>query len=53
MRKGDFEYEELVARAEEQLQRVEEAFRLCELPERPDSERANEVVLEIREAIEG
>lgn len=49
VRRGEFAYEELVARAEEQLVRVEAAFEACELPERPDRDRVIDVLLEIRE----
>lgn len=49
VRAGDFAYDDLVARAEETLRQVEEEFAQSELPERPDRERANDVLLEIRE----
>lgn len=49
VRRGEFAYEELVARAEVQLERVEAAFERCDLPERPDRERVVDLLLEIRE----
>jgi hypothetical protein len=48
VRKGEFQYEELVPRAEEQLQRVEEAFARSPLPDQPDPDLAEERLLQIR-----
>ncbi|MDQ8188740.1 DNA polymerase beta superfamily protein [Roseibacillus persicicus] len=48
VRAGEFSYEELVARAEEQVQRVEEAFAKSTLPARPDEAKVSEVLHEIR-----
>lgn len=48
VREGEFSYEELVARAEEQVLRVEEAFARSALPERPDEKKVCEVLNEIR-----
>ena len=51
VRRGEFQYEELVARAEEKLERVEEAYEKCALPDQPDRLQANEIILEIRHAM--
>ena len=50
VRAGEFSYEELVVRAEEQLDRVGAAFEASTLPESPDQRQVSEVLLEIREA---
>lgn len=50
VRAGEFSYEELVARAEEQLVEVQAAFDSSSLPEAPDRERVNSLLVEIREA---
>lgn len=50
VRAGEFTYEELVARAEEQMARVEESFAQSTLPERPDRAAIAEVLSEIRDA---
>ncbi len=49
VRAGEFEYEELVARAEEQLEEVREAFERSDLPDCPDRTRANELLVAMRE----
>ena len=51
VRAGEFGYEELVDRAEEQAERVSSAFERSALPERPDSVRVAEVLQEIRESL--
>lgn len=48
VRRGEFPYEDLVQRAEEQLQRVEEAFDRSDLPAQPDSGEVERRLLEIR-----
>ena len=53
VRSGEFDYEELVARAEEQLRDVEEAFKASSLPERPDRDRINALLVQIREVCAG
>jgi len=50
IRAGEFEYEELVSRAEGQLADVVAAFEVSELQEVPDRDRVNQVLVEIREA---
>jgi predicted nucleotidyltransferase len=48
IRAGEFSYEDLLVRAEEQLARVEAAFSRSSLPETPDHKAAMRSVLEIR-----
>ncbi|MGC4013078.1 MAG: nucleotidyltransferase domain-containing protein [Luteolibacter sp.] len=48
VRAGEFEYEELVERAEQQLVRVREAFEQSSLPDEPDRDRINALLVEIR-----
>lgn len=48
IRAGEFSYEELLVRAEEQLARAEAAFARSALPEAPDRDAAIKSVLEIR-----
>jgi predicted nucleotidyltransferase len=48
VRAGEFSYEELLARAEQQLLRVEAAFATCKLPEMPDAQAARHALLTIR-----
>jgi len=47
---GDFKYEELLKIADEKLEIMEQIFSKSTLPERPSRERAQEVLLEVREA---
>ncbi|MEO7099127.1 MAG: hypothetical protein ABI162_07175 [Luteolibacter sp.] len=49
IRAGEFEYEELVTRAEQQLAEVIEAFEKSTLPEQPDRDQVNRLLVEIRE----
>lgn len=53
VRAGEFEYEDLVTRAEEQLLQVREAFERSALPEAPDRDRINALLVEIRREFEG
>ncbi len=48
VRNGEFGYDELVARAEEQMGRVEAAFERSDLPDAPDRERVNALLVEMR-----
>jgi len=48
VRAGEFEYEALVSEAEEELARIQAPFQHSSLPEQPDRERVNEVLVEIR-----
>jgi hypothetical protein len=50
VRAGEFEYEDLVSRAEEQLAETVTAFEKSALREQPDRERVNRLLVEIRES---
>lgn len=50
VRSGEFEYEELVARAEEQMADVVSAFEKSTLQEKPERDRVNRLLVEIRES---
>lgn len=50
VRAGEFEYEELVGRAEEQLAEIVTAFEKSTLPEQPDRDQVNRLLVEIRES---
>ncbi len=52
VRAGEFVYEDLVARAEEQLAAVQAAFEASPLPDQPDREQVNALLVEIREAFQ-
>lgn len=49
VRAGEFAYDDLVSRAETQLERVKEAFASSTLPESPDRNVVNALLVEIRE----
>ena len=49
VRSGEFEYQDLVGRAEEQLTDVIAAFDKSTLPDQPDREQVNRLLVEIRE----
>jgi len=49
VRAGDFEYEELVAKAEELLNEVQADFDRSSLPDEPDREAVESLLVEIRE----
>jgi len=48
IRRGEFEYEELVARAEQLVGRVETAFANAHLPDAPDKEMAEQLLRQVR-----
>ena len=48
IRAGEFDYEELVARAEEKLAEIREAFEHCSLPAEADRDAVNAALREIR-----
>ncbi len=50
IRRGEMEYEEIIALAEEKVAAIQAAFASSDLPERPDRARLQEVLVEIREA---
>jgi hypothetical protein len=48
VRAGEFSYEELVEKAEEKVQRIEDLYAASDLPEEPDEEKVNALMGEIR-----
>ncbi len=51
IRAGEFEYEELIARAEEKVVRIGELFAASDLPEEPDRVALEGVLVEMREVL--
>ncbi len=51
VRAGEYPYETLLARAERRLEEVEQAFIESDLPERPSSTMANELLISLREEL--
>ena len=49
IRAGEFEYDDLIAMAEETVARVSSAFSSSDLPDQPDRDRLEEILVEIRE----
>lgn len=49
IRAGEFLYDDLLRQAEERMQRIDELFRTADLPDTPDTQRAEEVLVNIRE----
>lgn len=49
IRRGDFMYEDLVKQAEEKIEQVKELYERSDLPEIPDKEKAEELLVKIRE----
>jgi len=50
IRRGEFEYEELLKRVEEKINRIEELYAGADLQEAPDEDRAEQVLIRIRSA---
>lgn len=50
IRAGEFEYDDLLEKANEKLEMIEGAYQNSSLPDSPDLEKINEVLIEIREA---
>ncbi len=48
VRAGEFDYEDLVARAEDKLAEIRQAFEQCSLPDEPDRKAVNAALREIR-----
>ncbi len=48
IRKGDFDYDELLNWAEEKIKRIELLYAESDLPEKPDLEMINQFLIEIR-----
>lgn len=51
IRAGEFEYDDLVNRAEEQLLEVVAAFETSDLPDKPDREQVNRLLVKVRDAL--
>lgn len=51
IRNGDFEYDELLALAEERIAVMEEAYAKSDLPEKPDTQALEEVLVEFRQEL--
>jgi uncharacterized protein len=49
IKSGEFEYEDLVAKANDKMLEIKEAFDKCGLPEAPDKEKVNALLVEMRE----
>ena len=47
---GEFEYAELLAIAEERIARMDELYEASDLPEEPDIDRLNELLVEVRKS---
>lgn len=50
IRKGDFEYAELLERAEAKIAEIEILYAKSDLPDKPDFKKINQLAIEIREA---
>jgi uncharacterized protein len=50
IRSGAFEYDELVKIANEKIEHIKLAFETCSLPEMPNFEKGNQLLIEMREA---
>lgn len=53
IRKGEWDYEELILKANEKMEQVEEAFQKSTLPDRPNREKMDKTLVEIRTALYG
>jgi hypothetical protein len=51
VRRGDFSYEELVQLAEEKIARMDDLYRNSPLPEKPDFETVNRLLVEMRREV--
>ena len=49
IRSGDYEYDELLKGAEEKIDNIKELYKKADLPEKPDAEKANQLLADIRE----
>ena len=49
IRSGHYEYEQLVGMANEKVQMIEALFRKSDLPEVPDADAADELLVRLRE----
>jgi hypothetical protein len=53
IRKGEFEYEDLMLMVEEKMKRIEDLYRTSDLPETPDVLEAENILINIREQFYG
>lgn len=51
IRKGEYEYDDLVRMAEEKTNRIQELFEQSDLPEEPDELKCNALLVEMREQL--
>lgn len=51
IRKHKYEYEDIIAQLEKEKDEMEEAIKSCSLPENPDYEKINELLLKCRKSI--
>jgi len=49
IRRGDFMYEDLIAKAEEKIAFINELYETCTLPDAPNQERIEALLYEVRE----
>lgn len=50
VRRGDFEYDDLVVQAEEKIKQIDDLFEKSRLPQKPDRAKINQVLVDIRTA---
>jgi hypothetical protein len=53
IRKGEFEYEDLMQMVEDKMNRIEELYHASDLPETPDVQKAENLLINIREKFYG
>lgn len=53
IRKGEFEYEQLMIMVEEKMNRIEDLYRISDLRETPDVRKAERLLIDIRERFYG
>jgi len=46
---GEYEYENLISRAQDEIEKIKELYAACDLPDRPDHEGLNQALTEIRQ----
>jgi hypothetical protein len=51
IRRGEFLYDDLVKQADEKIERIQEVYKTCDLPDAPDKGKVNELMVELMEAI--
>lgn len=49
IRKGDFEYDDLLKKAEQKIEEIEQLYAKSSLPERPNLDKINRLLVEVRE----